>query len=424
MLKTLKTELITDFNKGPIYRSLYSNGAVLLEHKAVGFVGAKVNLNYLAGAIFENEEQEGLSHLIEHLLFKDNDSSLISQLELAGAEVNAYTYKENVCFEMTCLASKLDKLLPVFLEFFLQLKFTDEQFRKEKKVIIQELKEDKDDHEAEGLEYLFEKNFNRKLGHRIGGRISQVEKYKKEDILKYYKKFYTPDRMVLTIVHGDEEFSGEKIFFDKLQGYSSLKDKDPYRLKAFDKITKLKHVNKTYYRKVESTIQYFSFNGPALNYKNFYAYVILDEILFEGLSSVLFKKFREEVPLVYGLGSIVNSFSSCGNYIMYFNTQKKNVDAIKRGVIETLEECSNSLEHMADIEQIKERLIDSWHLAFDSIDERAEYLADNEIYQLNELDIDMIQEKIFMVDVKSVQSVAKQLYINDYSKLTITRKDK
>ncbi len=98
---------LIDFQKGPIRRSLFSNGLVVIHHTAKNFSGARVNVNFLAGSIFEKEEHFGVAHLLEHLIFKESKTEKLKKIEQLGAGINAYTFKENICFEMAALSSKL-----------------------------------------------------------------------------------------------------------------------------------------------------------------------------------------------------------------------------------------------------------------------------------------------------------------------------
>ncbi len=118
---TLKeTQILKSFEKGPVRRSLFDNGAVSLYHHFKGMESACANLYFLAGSIFESESEEGIAHVIEHMLFKDEGSNdLVKELEREGAQVNAYTYKEYVCFELDCPSELLPRFLPKFLSLFL-----------------------------------------------------------------------------------------------------------------------------------------------------------------------------------------------------------------------------------------------------------------------------------------------------------------
>ena len=116
MTKIKSTEINKTFEKGPVRRSLFSNGAVSLFHQFKGMESACANLYILAGSIFESPEEHGIAHVIEHMLFKEEKTnSVVREMEKEGAQINAYTYKEYVCFELECASTKLESFLPKFL---------------------------------------------------------------------------------------------------------------------------------------------------------------------------------------------------------------------------------------------------------------------------------------------------------------------
>ena len=419
MLKILKDQKINDFEKGPIRRSLFSNGAMSIVHNAKGFSGAKVQLHFIAGSMFEGEKEEGLSHLIEHLIFKENTTDYIKQLELSGATVNAYTYKENVCFEMSCLTKNLETLLPTFLKKFFTLEFSDENLRKEKIVIAKELLEDMDDHETQAIEHLFKKNFSRDLGHPVGGTVASVKKFTRPQVDKFYKKYYKPSRIILSIAAGDDCTFVEDIFKDAMVERYGNGEGKPFRLKSTDKISKLKHIKTTQRKKLENTLLLLSFNGPSITSKKFYDYAVLDELLFQGLNSVFFKKLRNDKPLVYGYGSSLNCFRSCGNYLMIFTTQKEDLASVKKEVKEVLEGKKREFLNEEEIESVKQRILDHWELSFDDLEERVEFLAGTEIYQLKEYRISDVAQRIKSVSTTSLKKLINQMVSTDYSMLSI-----
>ena len=419
MLKLEYTQYINNFEKGPIRRSLFSNGAVSLFHKANGFSGAKVQLHFIAGSMFEKENQEGLSHLIEHMIFKEVGTKYIEILEKEGAIVNAYTYKENVCFEMSCLSNHLDKLLPLFLEKFTLLDFSDESLEKEKTIILHELGDELDDHETQAVEYAFLKNFDQSLGHPIGGNPRQVKKYKRKDLEAFYKKYYSPNRLILSVVSGKDNKKIEKYLNDVMSKRYKEENQEPFRLKSANKISNLTHFKKSIKKKIENAVLLYSFNGPSMNSQRYYDFAVLDEVFFEGLNSVFFKKLREENPLVYGYGSSVNSFKSCGNYLMMFNTRMAEVPKIKKIILNSLIQYSNELLDEEAVHIAKKKILDHWELSFDDLDERVEFMAGSEIYQLDEFSIEQIKMKIKSVTPVSVRNVLKKITQANFSELII-----
>lgn len=422
MLKLLESKTIDNFEKGPIRRSLFNNGAVSIYHHARNFSGARVQLHFLAGSMFESKEEHGLSHLIEHMAFKDGGSGVVKELELMGAGLNAYTYKENVCFEMSCNSKKLSSMLPKFLAQFLTLEFNESELAKEKKVIMQELRDDMDDHETQAVEYAFAKNFPEDIGHPIGGNIGQVAKYQSKDVNRFHKKFYKPSRMILVVVSGKKDLDLETIFKNEMDKAYAFKLAKPFRLKATAKDGQLTHFKSKLKRKLENGIFVLSFDGPSLNSPNFYDFIVLDELLFEGMNAIYFKELREKTPLVYGYGSSINGFAKSGNYLMIFNTQKKKLPELKDKCLEVLEKYSKKLIDQRELELVKNRVLDSWELSFDDLEERVEFISGTEIYQLDEFSVNNIKKKIEKITPQSIQKLLSRLLRNNYSQLMIEPK--
>lgn len=415
MLKTSNVDILNTMEKGPILRSLFSNGACYTFHQAKGFSGAKVNLSFLAGSIFESREEQGIAHLLEHLMFKETATKRIYHLEKNGAELNAYTYKETVSFEMECHKDNLDNLLPDFLDHFLNLDFNEDQFIKEKQVVLHELKEDEDDHEAQGIEELFSQNFSFDIAHPVGGKLGQVKKITSEQIRNYFSKYFTPQRLILTIVSGKKSDYTE-LLQQKMLKYFTGKKRSPIRLALKKKRRALVHSKKVKHRKMESSISYFSFDGPKVNDGSYYDFVVLDELLFEGLSSYFFKRLREDEPLVYGMGSALNSFHHSGQYLMIFTGSVEKAKRLKKIVTQGLNDFLDVKLCAQEIEKIKKRLIQNWELSFDLLDERLEFLLDQEIYEMQHKTIGQMRAELRRVDGKSIQKALKKMY-KDHSYL-------
>ena len=418
MTKVKSTEIIKSFEKGPVRRSLFSNGAVTLFHQFKGMESACANLYILAGSIFEKPSEHGIAHVIEHMLFKEEKTnSVVRDMEKEGAQINAYTYKEYVCFELECAAVKLEQFLPKFLSLFLNPVFTKKDLALEKKVILQELREDKDDHETEGLEYIYKKNFKAPLAHSIGGNIKNVKSFTPDDLSKFYKKYYTPNRMVLSVVSGRKFSKLESIFCSQFKETTSRK---PFRIKNKLRFSALEHVNSKLKRKMESSIVYYSFNGASIFHKDYYTYMVLDEYLFGGMSSKLFVELREKSGLVYGLGSALNSYAGQGNYIMIFNTHKSNIRKLQARVESVLTEFIDKGLDEAEVKSIRDRVALGWKLGFDDMLERNEYLAELEMLNMKDYSLSTQTKRLDEVDSKSMQALVEKVFNSKYTKLVMS----
>tara|TARA_B100001971_G_C18268036_1_gene596528 strand:+ start:104433 stop:105701 length:1269 start_codon:yes stop_codon:yes gene_type:complete len=420
MIEIKEVKKITNFEKGPIRRSLFSNGAVSLFHQFKGMESAVVNIYFLAGSIFEKPSEYGISHVIEHMLFKEaGENKIIKELEFAGAEINAYTYKEHVCFEMSCSAQKLAQFYPKFLSLFLNPHFDEKALELEKKVIIQELKEDGDDHETFGMEYLYKKNFDDKLGHSIGGSIKNVRSFKASDLMSFYKKYYTSDRLIISVCSGYEFKALESETLNIMQAYLPAKIKQPKRLKQSKKFSKLVHIKNKLKRKMESSIVFFSFDGISVHHKDYYPLLVLDDFLFEGMSSVFFDELREKLGLVYGMGSALNAYADEGSYIMVFNTKKTNVKLLNETIINVLRAIEHNQYDISEINRVIARIKEAWLLAFDSMGERCEYFAEVEMFAGNDFSVQRIIDKLDQVTIKDVQRVITRLFKYNYSRVIL-----
>ena len=425
MTKLASTQTIKSFEKGPVRRSLFRNGAVSLFHQFKGMESACVHLYFLAGSIFESPKEEGLAHVIEHMLFKEeSSSSLVQKMESEGAQINAYTYKEHVCFELECAAVLLSKFLPDFLSLFLSPVFRAKDLALEKKVVLQELREDKDDHETEGIEYLFKKNFPRKLGHSIGGSVGNVRSFSVKDLEAFYRKYYRPERMVLSVVGGKRFEQLESIVEEAFSRDSKKERFDcaraPMRLTPMQRFSRLKHVRAKLKRSMESSILFYAFDGASIFHPDYYNYLVLDEYLLGGMSSKLFLELRERNAYVYGLGSALNSYAAAGSYMMIFHTLKKNLPKVREKVDAVLKELLQNGFLEEEVEAIKQRIGLGWRLSFDDLVERNEYLAEIELLGERDFALGRQIERLELVTSKSLQSLVKKILSRDFSVLTMS----
>lgn len=419
MSKLVSTKTTTTFEKGPVRRSLFRNGAVSLFHQFKGMESACANLYFLAGSIFEGPKQEGIAHVIEHMLFKEESSNnLVQEMEKDGAQINAYTYKEYVCFELECAGVLLPKFLPKFLSLFLSPVFNSKDLALEKKVILQELREDKDDHETEGIEYLYKKNFDRALGHSIGGSIGNVKSFTVKDLQKFYKKYYRPERMVLSVVSGKRFDSLERIVSEAFK--DDQRSAPPQRLKSLERFSKLNHVQTKLKRSMESSILYYSFDGVSVFHQDYYNFLILDEFLLGGMSSKLFVELREKRAYVYGLGSALNAYAKQGSYMMIFHALKKNIPKVRELVDEVLQEISEKGFDPQEIEAIKKRLMLGWRLGFDDMLERNEYIAEIEMLGEGDFGLTRQEAKLALVTPLSLKKLVRKIISNEYSSLVVS----
>jgi predicted Zn-dependent peptidase len=419
MVKVQKSQIIKNYEKGPIRRSLFANGAVSLFHQFPGMSSAVVKLYFLAGSVFEKENEYGLSHVIEHMLFKEKATNhLLKDLELSGAQINAYTYKEYVCFEMECVAHKLEDFLPKFLQLFFDPYFDEQNLMIEKQIIIQEIKEDHDDTESFAIDYLFERHFPTSFGHSIAGTIGHVKQFTIKDLMRYYRQYFTAQRMVLSVVSGLDHPKLSMIFADCMPKRMH-KASAPIRLKTNSCLGKMNHFKSNLKKKLEHTTVFYALDGLSISHDDYYSLLILDELLFEGLTSKFFKCLREELGVIYGLGSSINSFAKTGNYVMVFNTQKKYLPKLHRQVNLMLEYYQNNPFTDEEIASTKLRFMDAIDMGFDNMHDRCEFIALEELYASEKFSIAHIKQKLDKVNAQTIMRILKTMAKRGVTRLVL-----
>lgn len=423
-IKILESKKHNDFEKGPLRRSLFSNGATSLFHQVKGRAGATVSLYFIVGSQDEKENEYGISHLLEHMMFKEGgEQKIVRYLETHGADINAYTYKEYICFELSCLSKKLPEFLPLFLELFLHPHFNESDFNLEKQVVMQEIREDEDDHDSFGYEYIIKNIYPKEIGHPIAGTEKSVSKIDFDHLMKYYKKHFSPEKMILTVTSGDSFLKLEKILLNVFQKYNLSKIKKPIRLKPKSVISPIKTFRKTLTRKVENPILFMGFQAPSLESDFYYDFVVLQDILCQGLSSRLYIELREKEALVYGLESDFASFLKYGHFVMTFHPPKDKLFLVRKKVMSVLQEYA--FEGIDDelIQKSKERIVEFWDYAFDDMGERADFLAMQEIYGFKNFSIKPQLKKLSQVTSRRIQKKLKTCLEKNYFELLIKGKN-
>jgi predicted Zn-dependent peptidase len=371
----------------------------------------------------KKDDEYGLTHLIEHMLFKDHRrSEIIKSLEIEGAEINAFTYKEYVCFEMFTAHLNLSTHLDQFLQLFLNPSFNELDFEREREVIAQELHEEIDDHQMMGLEYLVGEYFGPAYGHPVGGNIKDVRKFTFTKMKKYFSRNFKSNKIILSVISG-ENYNINKAFVKNLNTFPlNVFNQKLYRLKP----TKAKSHKFTKKLKQEKTIEsaslFFQFSGPAIFSEQYFHFLILDQFLTEGLSALLFRKLREERSLIYSLGSSLNAFQKEGNYILFFNVHPENLKETTKVLKEVLLKLDEELTNKV-LEQIKARIILDYRMAMDSMDFRNELIADAEIYQVP-FDVEYYFDQINQVKYKNLIKIFKLFKPSEYSTLQISKRSK
>jgi len=361
------------------------------------------------GSRDETENESGLTHFIEHMLFKGTEKrsaqEIAKQLDAVGGMSNAFTSKENTCFHAKVIDTHLPLVVDILSDIFLHSVFDRAEVEREREVILQEIHmvEDTPD---EYVHILFNRNFwdGNPMARPIFGSIQTVQSFTQEMILGYLNRGYHPDRIVVSAagnVKHEEFLKLVEPAFSNIQRHSHALSRTVPRINS--------RVN-LYPRDLEQIHLCLGTRGTSLVEKERYSCSILNVILGGSMSSRLFQEVRERRGLAYSIYSFLSSHTDAGMLGIYGAVRPQNfmetLEVIRGEVRRFKEEPISEGELRAAKEHIKGGI----YLAAENTDNRMSRLAKNEIIFDRFVPYEEIEEGLEAVTVEEVQSLAQELF--------------
>jgi predicted Zn-dependent peptidase len=397
-------------------KSVIGNGLRIvteqIEHLRSVSLGIWVN----AGSRDEIKEQNGISHLIEHMIFKGtgNRSSLqiAKELDAIGGLSNAFTGKENVCFHTRVLGKHFGLAAEILGDIFLNSIFDPIDLERERQVIFQEIGMLEDSPE-ENVHVLLHRHFW--AGHPIGmpvlGTGASISAIGQQTVVDYIDKYYVPEK-VLVVAAGNVDHDRVVSYFEPLfsrlaAGRSSVEKRS------------LPQPNPgvaCHFRDLEQVHICLGGNAPPLSSEKRFVCALLNTILGGNMSSRLFQEVRENRGLAYAIYSFLSAYVDAGLMGVYVATEKDKVNQTLITIRDQIQSISNGDLSGEDLAAAKEFLIGGIYLGAESVDNRMMRLAKNEFLferfvTYAEL-IDYLQEVTVDQVVEMAQEIFQRLNIS------------
>lgn len=308
----------------------------------------------LTGAVFENEQEKGISHFIEHLIFQGSPyfpemQNLTSSINSLGMSINAYTNYFVTVYHITSLTSNIKDAIDNLVKMVFNPSFNEKDINEERKVVINEILERKSSPEEfcweESIKYIFQKE--NPLHYTVGGPEETVKKITRDNILTYYNKYYQPKNIVFVSITNKDKEQTKKIWENAYEKYSNQPNSDnnsfPSSMEIFKSIQpKLALINRPKsivlekkFKKLDTYYTIISYLAKRPSPKNIYALKIFANYLAGSLSSVLFLELREKKQLIYSISSSVSYDNNFISIVLDFNCKRNNND---------LNECQKIIE--------------------------------------------------------------------------------
>lgn len=339
----------------------YDNGLRLVIADMPGFVSVACGVLVKTGSVNESEEENGISHFIEHTLFKGTKKrsafDISDEIDRIGGQINAYTSKESTCYYTKSTAEHLGESLEILSDIFFNSVFDKTELEKEKDVVIEEINMCEDSPEDLCLDLLATSRYgNEGLGRPILGTAKNVKRFNKTEILKYMDKYYRADNVVISIA-GKVDIKQAESLVDKFFAENFVEGKSGVQI--ISKPVAPQSLYKS--KKIEQSHVSFSMPAPSVKSDDSDALGISNAIFGGGMSSRLFQSIREEKGLAYSVYSYVSQYKDSGVLEIYAGVNTSRRDDAAEDVIKEIKrikaEPITEREFMRGKEQIKSAFI-------------------------------------------------------------------
>ena len=395
-----------------IQKTTLSNGLTVVSERMTTVMSVSVGVWIKTGSRYEHKKNNGVAHFIEHLVFKGTEKRTALQiarsLEDLGGNLNAYTSKELTNYYAVALDNHLANCVNVLADLVCHPLFREKDIEKEKEVVLEEISAVKDTPEEYIYDVFQEKLFpHHPLGFPILGTPESLSALTRDDVLDFWKAYYTPSNMVVSAAGNLDH---EKLVH--------LVEKQ-FRCGQAPKLRRLHRPQPAHGISVdipESFNQAHILVGiDSVPYAapERYEMAALNSYLGAGMSSRLFQSLREHHGLAYTVYSAVDFFKDTGIFSVYVGTdgrkRKKAVDLL----LKEMQRITENPIRESDVRRIKDQLKGSLLLGLENTSHRMSRLAKNEIYFGRQISISETIRNVDKINAQKLLDLAQNLFNMD-----------
>jgi len=370
------------------------------------------------GSTCETPEENGISHFIEHMMFKGTQKrstrQIAADMDKIGGQINAFTSKECTCYHVRVVPDKLSVGLDVLSDLFANAAFDAQEMEKEKGVVIEEIKMVGDDVEELTHEKISELFFTGStLSKPILGPEENIRRFVRDDLVNYTNVHYFPANVVIAVAGNYEEAqlvdTMEQYFGSYARGAKKEADQCenpfvPGRRSLFIE------------KDVEQTHLCLSFPGSTFADDERFSLAVLNNVLGGGMSSRLFQLIREERGLAYSVYSYPSTYSASGMFTLYAGTTAANADDVVMLMKQEIDTLKKERISEEEFSQGKDQLIGNYALSMEGSNAVMSSLGKTLLLLDEQYDDKQTMKKIEAVTIESVDNLIDKIF--DFSKMS------
>lgn len=370
------------------------------------------------GARDETDEESGICHLIEHMIFKGTKRrtalEIAKEFDAIGGQCNAFTSKENTCYHAKVMDRYLETMVDLLSDIFLNSVFDPMELERERQVILQEIRMLEDTPE-EHVHVLLAKAAwgNHALGRSILGVPETVAGFDSQTLKDFLRRAYQPDRIVVSAAGNLEH-----------EDFVALTAKTFEGVKRCDGFSKrlppvLHRSIEVHPKSLEQVHICLGTKGVKTTDPRRYAGALLNVILGGNMSSRLFQEIRERRGLAYAVYSYLSTYSDIGTWGTYVGVDRSKIDETLEVIVREMARGKERTVDPSELTNAKQYLKGGMCLAAESTENQMIRIAQNEINFGRFVPLEEIEEKIDRVTAEEVEALAADIFRKESTALTL-----
>jgi predicted Zn-dependent peptidase len=400
-------------------RTVLSNGLIVLTERMEHLRSVAMGVWIKSGSRCEAAETNGISHFVEHMLFKGTRSRsaqhIAREMDSIGGNLDAFTGKETICFNVKSLAEHVPIALDVLADLVLNPVFASNDIERERGVILEEIKIDEDNPDVLVHE-LFTQNFWRDhpLGKPILGTSATVGRLDQQKLFDYHGGRFLGGNMVFSAAGNlDHDRFVESVaqkFAPLLPGNAVIEEVTP------ETSARIVLRNKKALEQVQICL---GVPAPPITDDNRYATLILNTVLGGGMSSRLFQTIREERGMAYSIYSDLSPYRDTGTLCIYAGTSAGKALEVVDLILDEFRKLKDAPLSSEELTRAKDQLKGNILMGLESSNSRMANLARQEMYFQQFFTAEEVIARVDQVEAAQVQAMAQQLFATERIAVTL-----
>jgi predicted Zn-dependent peptidase len=402
-----------------IHREVLPNGLTVLSEQMPHLRSVSIGIWVKSGSRDEQTEHNGISHFVEHMVFKGTNSrsaeDIARQIDSLGGNMDAFTAKECVCFNVKVLDEHMPIAFDVLSDLVLHPVFDSKDIVRERGVIMEEIKMDEDNPDYLVHE-IFTQSFwqDHPLGKPILGTKETVRDFEQPLLLDYYSKRFAPGNLIISAAGNVDHAQFVEMVNARFHALKPVTN--GFHGPAPAITARINMRNKKALEQVQICVGVPSYH---ISHERRYVSYILNTLLGGGMSSRLFQNIRERQGLAYSIYSDLNPYRDTGCLSVYAGTSLESAPKVVESVVEEFRRLKQEAVPPDELRRAKDQLKGSLMLSLESTTARMSNLARQEMYFDRFVGLDEIIDRIEAVEVVDLQAYANESFQTDSIAVTV-----